>query len=139
MRVLRAMKMDKDGEPEIDRTARTLGVRVGGRRPDVVVAASGFVLPENGGMSVSPPPPGNLPEHRRPQEFGGIGRDPVWELDTDDLPPGLTYRPDPRSPDRHGFVEPTVPMHLDDYEASLRATRGLWQPFRSEKDSFDSL
>ena len=139
MRVLRAMRMDEDGEPEIDRTARTLGVRVGGRRPDVVVAASGLVLPENGGMSVSPPPPENLPEHRRPEEFGGLGRDPVWELDTDHLPPELTYRPDPRSPDRHGFVEPAVPMHLDDYEASLRATRGLWQPFRSEKDSFDTL
>jgi hypothetical protein len=96
MRVLRAMKVGEDGNPELGDTARTLGVRVGGRRRDVVVAASGFVLPENGGMSVSPPPPENLEEHRRPEEYSGIGKDPVWEMNTDDLPYGLVYRADPK-------------------------------------------
>jgi hypothetical protein len=139
MRVLRAMKADEDGKPKIDNTARTLGVRIGGRRPDIVVAASGFVLPETGGMSVSPPPPENLPEHRRPDEYGGIGRDPVWELNIDYLPPELVYRPDPKDPYRHGFVEPAVPMHLDEYEKFLRMTQTLWRPFRPERDAFNNL
>jgi hypothetical protein len=129
MKVLRAMRADEDGKPETGNTARTLGVRTGGRRRDVVVAASGFVLPETGGMSVSPPPPGNLEDHRRPPEYGGIGKDPVWELETDDLPPELIYRPDPKEPYRHGFVEPAVPMPLKDYETFLHATRESWQPF----------
>ena len=131
MRVLRAMRADKDdGKPETGNTARTLGVRTGGRRRDIVVAASGFVLPETGGMSVSPPPPENLPEHRRPEEYGGISKDPVWELDTDDLPPELLYRSAPEDPYRHGFIEPASPMLLEEYEAFLRMTRRLWQPFQ---------
>ena len=130
MRVLRAMKVDEDGKPETGNTARTLGVRTGDRRRNIVVAASGFVLPETGGMSVSPPPPDNLPEHRRPEEYGGTGRDPAWELDTDDLPPELMYRPAPKDPYRHGFIEPAAPMPLGDYETFLRMTRRLWQPFQ---------
>ena len=128
MIVLRAMTAGEDGRPGIvENPARTLGVRVGGRRPDIVVAASGLVLPETGGMSVSPPPPDNLLEHRRPPEYGGIGKDPVWELQTDALPPELTYRPDPSGPDSHGFIEPTWPMPLNDYRNALRLTRGLWR------------
>jgi hypothetical protein len=140
MKVLRAMTAGDDGRPGVwENPARALGVRTRGRRPDIVVAASGFVLPETGGMSVSPPPPENLPEHRRPDEYGGIGKDPVWELDTDYLPPELAYRPDPKDPDRHGFIEPAVPMRLDDYETFLRMTRRLWRPFGSQGESFDNL
>ncbi len=130
MKVLRAMKADEDGKPAIGRTARTLGVRTGGGTQDIAMAASGYVLPETGGVSVSPPPPESLPEHRRPGEYGGIGRDPVWELDTDELPPELAYRPDPGQPYRHGFIEPAAPMPLERYEAHLHATRDLWQLFR---------
>lgn len=130
MRVLRAMKITEDGRPEIGRTARTLGARTGGGTQDIAMAASGYVLPETGGVSVSPPPPENLPEHRRPAEYGGIGRDPVWELDTDNLPPELDYRPDPGLPYRHGFIEPAVPMPLKEYEAQLHATQSIWRLFR---------
>src|SRR5688500_8759537 len=139
MRVLRAMKADEDGKPTIDNTARTLGVRIGGRRPDVVVAASGFVLPETGGLSVSPPPPANLPEHRRPEEYCGVERDPVWEMNIDCLPPMPTYRQDPNTPDRHGFVEPDRPMHMYEYEAFLRPTQTRWRPVRSDRDAFNEL
>lgn len=130
MRILRAMKTGEDGSPEIGDSARTLGVRVGGRRPDVVVAASGFVLPENGGMSVSPPPPENLPEHRRPEKYEGTGNDPVWEIDTDYLSRDLVYRPDPKDPDRHGFIEPAKPMHIENYKALLATSQASWQLFR---------
>lgn len=133
MRVLRAMKADKDGRPEFGRTARTLGVRIGGGTQDIATAASGYVLPETGGVSVSPPPPENLPEHRRPGEYGGAGRDPVWELATDNLPSELAYRADPGQPYRHGFIEPAEPMLLDLYETHLRGTRDLWRPFGSPR------
>jgi hypothetical protein len=33
-------------------------------------------------------------------------RDPVFELDTDELPEELIYRPDPENPEEHGFLEP---------------------------------
>lgn len=130
MRMLRAMKSGEDGKPEIGGTARTLGVRTGGSTRDIVMASSGYVLPETGGVSVSPPPPENLPEHRRPEEHGGIGRDPVWELGTDDLPAELVYRRDPVQPYRHGFIEPAMPMPFEDYENHLRRTRDLWRPFQ---------
>lgn len=130
MIVLRAMTAGDDGRPGfMENPARTLGVRIGGGRPDVVVVASGLVLPETGGMSVSPPPPENLPEHRRPEEYYGTGRDPVWALETDDLPPELVYRPDPKDPERHGFIGPATMMLLDDYKTLLRNTRRLWRPF----------
>lgn len=124
------MKPDEDGRPQVGDTARTLGVRVEGKRPDVVVAASGVVLSERGGMSVSPPPPENLQEHRRPEEYGGIGKDPVWEIETDSLPSGLTYRQDLKDPEIHGFIEPTEPMQLDVYKALLNETKGRWEVFR---------
>lgn len=124
------MKVGADREPQINDTARALGVRVGGERPDVVVAASGVVLSERGGMSASPPPPENLAEHRRPEEYGGFGKDPVWELETDSLPSGLTYRLDPKDPSGHGFIEPSEPMQLDAYKALLSETKSLWEVFK---------
>ena len=33
--------------------------------------------------------PGNLPLHRRDSQFGGTGKDPVWQMHTDQLPDGL--------------------------------------------------
>lgn len=80
-----------------------------------------------GGMSVSPPPPENLPRFRRPPEFRGIGKDPVWRLETDGLPGTLRYRPDPEQPERHGFIEPSRAVDFDEYQAALYGTRDLWR------------
>jgi hypothetical protein len=128
------MTAGDDGSPEVaegkKNPARTLGVRTGGRIRDIDVDRSGTVYPMTGGMSVNPPPPENMAEHRRPPEYGGIGRDPVWVLETEALPPELTYRPDPDEPSgTHGFIEPSASMSLDDYEEALRAPRGMWRPF----------
>ena len=79
------------------------------RPGEIPVGPDGLVHPGTGGMSVSPYDPGNLPEHRRPPEFGGTGRDPVWEHHSDQLGPDLQYRPDPHNPGGHGFVEPSHP------------------------------
>ena len=83
---------EADGLPVTGPTARTLGARPG---VDVPVGPDGMVHPGTGGVSVSPDSPLNLPPHRRPPEFGGTGRDPVWRLDERDLPDGLSYPPAP--------------------------------------------
>jgi hypothetical protein len=85
-----------------------------------------MVHPTTGGMSVSPDSPLNLPPHRRPPEFGGSGRDPVWRLTERDLPDGLGYRPDPANPSGHGFVEPSRSMPLTEYQRLVESTRPTW-------------
>lgn len=55
--------------------------------------------------------------------FGGYGKDPLWELETDEL----RYRPDPKNPTGHGFIEPAEEMPFKDYERAIHATRALWR------------
>jgi hypothetical protein len=127
VRVLRGMKVREDGLPKAGESPRTLGVRP---NIDIPVDEDGYVRPVTGGMSVSPPPPGNLPHYRRPPNFGGTGKDPVWWLDTDQLPEELRYRPDPDNPNGHGFIEPSRRMTFEEYQRAIHRTRrGLWQPF----------
>lgn len=116
--------MAEDGLPAPGATARTLGARPG---IDIVVDKSGMVRPGTGGVSVSPGDPRNLPRHRRPPEFGGLGRDPVWRIRTSDLGPELAYEPDPRNPSGHGFVEPAYDMPYEAFQAALEATRDRWE------------
>jgi len=123
-RLYRSMQNDREGKPRTGQSARRLGARP---RIDIPLEADGKVLPETGGMSVSPGSPRNLPSHRRPPEWGGTGKDPVWEIGSEELPSELTYRADPDDPDRHGFVEPTMRMHFDAYEQSLEGTQILWE------------
>ena len=68
-----------------------------------------------------------LPEHRRPVEFGGFGKDPVWGIEESDLGPDLSYRPDPDR-DGHGFIEPARPMPLKEYQEAIERTLPLWMP-----------
>ena len=102
-----------------------LGVRLFG---DIEVSAVGIVSPGTGGMSVAPDHPKNLPRHRRPPEYGGIGADPVWRMNSADLPQLLRYTQDSADASRHGFVEPTEVMSLDDYQEALAASRTSWIP-----------
>jgi hypothetical protein len=122
------MREAEEGVPETGRPARTLGVRTAVDVP--AVSDSDVVVPGEGGMSVSPDDPMNLPVFRRPPEFQGTGKDPVWVLDSDQLPPELTYRPDPVTPG-HGFIEPASEMTLGEYQKLLEATQSLWQPVES--------
>ena len=119
--LFRSMR-DAGGVPEIGPSARTLVVR----RNEIAVGEDGLVRPLTGGVSVSPGNPTNLPSHRRPPEFGGNGRDPVWCLSSCDLPQGLTYRPDPDNPTGHGFIEPSRPMTLGEFETLLEQTQSAW-------------
>jgi hypothetical protein len=127
--VLRAMKVDEDGFPKPGWSgARTLVARCSIDIP--LGQDDGFVAPRMGGVSVSPPPPENLPPSRLPRDayshLGGKGKDPIWELETDNLPRELTYRPDPDSPDTHGFIEPTWVMSFADYLSAAHDTRSQW-------------
>jgi hypothetical protein len=66
--VLRVMKLGEDELPKAGWSARTLGARC---NIDIPIAEDGCVEPEMGGVSVSPPPPENLPLIRLPRELGG--------------------------------------------------------------------
>jgi hypothetical protein len=71
VRVYRGMKLNEEGLLKTGASARTLGARA---NIDILVDETGSVAPDTGGMSVSPPPLENLPEHRRPPELGGTGK-----------------------------------------------------------------
>jgi hypothetical protein len=118
------MKKAADGLPETGRSARTLGARLD---TDIEIDNAGQVHPDIGGMSVSPDDPEKLPKHRRPLEYGGSGRDPVWVIDSDNLGPRLRYRPDPYDPEGHGFLEPRTEMSFEEYERLLEQTRDRWE------------
>lgn len=72
----------------------------------------------------------NLHPLRLPRELGVLGRDPVFELETDDLPETLAYRPNPADPEGHGFIEPTRRMTFKEYEGARHVTRPLWRRVR---------
>jgi hypothetical protein len=119
----RSMKISANGLPVVGTTARTLGVRA---QIDILVV-SDHVKPNTGGMSVSPPPPYNLPTHRRPAIFGGTGKDPVWEINMMCLSAfQLQYRPDPLQPNKHGFIEPITEMRFEEYQQAIVATLHNW-------------
>ena len=75
-------------------------------------------------MSAAPDDPANLSKNRRPPQVnGGIGKDPVWEIDTNDLGPELQFN---RDKPTHGLIEPANPMTLAEYEQALEAIRAKW-------------
>ena len=113
---------NENGMPKVTPSARGLGARagVGG---DIPVDVHGMVHPETGGISVSPSPQ-DLPGHRRPPEFGGTGKDPVWKMNTDDLGPDLKHVPDKPG---HGTIQPSRSMHVDDYQKALAETQQKWK------------
>lgn len=118
--VYRAMREDPGGGPLTGATARTLGVR---QQADIPVAG-GFVRPNTGGMSVAPDRPENLHPLRRPPQYGGSGKDPVWALDLSDLDGSLQFRQDATT---HGLIEPSAPMSLTEYQQRLADTQTLWK------------
>ena len=121
----RSMGSAEDGFPLTGAIARTLGARPA---IDIVVDSVGMVRPGTGGVSVAPNDIMHLPVFRRPPEFGGTGKDPVWSIRAIDLGPDLRYRPDPDNPAGHGFIEPARRMRFSEYQDALHATSGTWRP-----------
>ena len=125
MNIFRSMIEEMDGMPKLGRSARELGVRTGDKTPHNDVDAVNLgdqVLPMKG-LSVSPDDPMNLEKHRRPASLGGTGKDPVWEIDTDDLGHDLIYLPDSGV---HGYIAPKRLMTLYEYERALESLRDKW-------------
>ena len=113
------MREAPDGLPEVGATARSLGIRPGADCP-----ALGTTGPGDGGMSVAPNDPMHLARIRRPPEFGGTGKDPVWYIEADDLGPGLVVRPDSAA---HALIEPDRPVTDAEFQQLLADTRGRWK------------
>jgi hypothetical protein len=97
------------------------------REIDILLDDDGVVVGGAGGMSVAPDSPMHLPAHRRPPEFGGTGKDPVWELEVAELGSELVYREDPLMPGIHGFIEPARRVPFEGYQDALSRTRGAWR------------
>ena len=107
----------------VEQTARGLGVRAEGPHRDVSPDSTGIIHPRRGGMSVAPDDPLNLELHRRPEEWGGTGNDPVWQIADDVLPDNVVCRRDSRD---HGLLEPPTPVLLDEFREHLAATSADW-------------
>jgi hypothetical protein len=85
-----------------------------------------MVHPGGGGMSVNTSPTG-MPEFRRPPSFGGSAKNvDMYCVQSCDLGPSLTYRPDPSNAG-HGFVEPSRSMTIQAYQEALAGTRPSWE------------
>lgn len=121
--------------PALGESARKLGVRPG---TDITVE-EGKVKPASGkkkeGMSTSPDSPKNLPAHRRPPEWGGTGKDPVWETTDASLTNDkIRWVQDSST---HGTVEPTKEMPYAEYKTALEGTQGSWSKATAPKKSDD--
>ena len=135
----------QDGKPKIGRNARSLGVRPNSedinieQMPRGYLDEQGYLLPESQrqsygdlvavaisndkGMSVSLSTKG-LPAFRKPKEFGGNGKDPLWKIDDSIITGDLEAVQD--SP-THVSIMPRVTMALEKYEVALANTQQYWQ------------
>jgi hypothetical protein len=117
-----------DGLPLVGPTARMLGVRV---PTDIRPNDQGVVFPGTGGMSVTPDLIWKLPAWRRPQSMGGDSTGPedhIYGIEENVLSNvSLDVRPDPKKPDQHGFVEPAMPVPLEQYQQALVCSRPFWR------------
>jgi hypothetical protein len=131
-------------KPKVGRSARLLGVRpgidiellevsqtwldeVGYLRADLEqVVATDIVLlavRNSKGMSTSISIE-TLPPHRKPINFGGTSRDPIWQIDSSYIAGDLEAVRD--SP-THVSIMPRATMLLTKYELALANTQQYWQ------------
>lgn len=135
---------EENGKPKVGRSARLLGVRLGididveeipkdwlddqgYLRPETERQSTGemvtVVLRNTKGMSTSLSIE-SLPAFRRPAIFGGMGRDPLWQIEDSHIRGDLEAIQD--SP-THVSIVPRGTMLLEQYETALTNTRNDWQ------------
>jgi len=135
---------EQNGKPKIGRSARLLGVRPGidvniEQMPVGYLDEQGYLLAESErevrrelvtvairdtkGMSVSLSIEA-LPAFRKPPQFGGTGKDPLWQIDDNDIAGDLQAIQD--SP-THVSILPRVTMSLERYELALASTQNNWE------------
>jgi hypothetical protein len=142
---------EENGKPKVGRSARLLGVRLGidvdvvempkdwlddqgYLRPELERQSTGelvsVVLRNTKGMSTSLSI-GSLPAFRRPAAFGGMGKDPLWQIEDNQINGDLEAVQDSAT---HVSIMPRASMVLERYEAALANTQNDWQ-----KVNYDDL
>lgn len=135
---------EADGKPKVGRSARLLGVRLGididieeiptnwlddhgYLRPEAERKATGEVVivavRSTKGMSTSLSIE-SLPAFRRPAAFGGMGRDPLWQIEDSKIGGDLEAVQDSAT---HVSIMPRVTMLLEKYETALANTQNDWE------------
>jgi hypothetical protein len=135
---------EQNGKPKIGRSARLLGIRPTidinvEQMPIGYLDKQGYLLPESKrenqgelvtvaikddkGMSVSLSIEG-LPSFRKPSEFGGNGKDALWQIDDTKIIGDLQAVQDSST---HVSILPRATMALARYEAALANTQQDWQ------------
>lgn len=135
---------EDNSKPKVGRSARLLGVRPGVdvdvvQMPAGYLNERGYLLPENDrkqqgesvavavrntkGMSVSITIE-SLPAFRRPAQFGGTGKDPLWQIDENRITGDLEAAQDTPT---HVSILPKATMLLEKYEAALANTQNDWK------------
>jgi hypothetical protein len=136
--------MANNGKPKIGRHARCLGIRPNididvERAQKECIDERGYLQPASNhdvnremvevavrntkGMSVSLSIEA-LPDFRKPPAFGGIGRDPLWQIDSDKITGDLEAVRDSTT---HVSIMPKVTMLLAQYEPALASTSDAWE------------
>lgn len=135
---------EENGKPKVGRSARLLGVRLGididvvemskdwlddqgYLRPEAERKATGDVVivavRNTKGMSTSLSIE-SLPAFRRPAAFGGMGRDPLWQIEDSKIGGDLEAVQDSTT---HVSIRPRVTMLLEKYETALANTQNDWK------------
>lgn len=143
MALLYRAMIDDQGKPKIGRSPRMLGVRLGTdidvekmprnwldsegylRSPTERINSGNLVdvaVRNNKGMSSSLSIE-MLPDFRKPPEFGGRGKDPLWQIDNRRILGDLEAVQD--SP-THVSIMPRKTMLLEKYETALANTQTFW-------------
>lgn len=120
-----------DGQPQVERSARGLGVRLTGTVLDLKEDGEGFVDFGSGGLSVAPCSYWKLPAHRRPRPLGrgstGHTTDRIYRLALTRVPNReLAVKADTTNPFRHATIEAAMRMRVDAFDLAVKATRQDW-------------
>jgi hypothetical protein len=135
---------EANGKPKVGRSARLLGVRLGididieeisrdwlddhgYLRPETERKTTGelvvVAIRSTKGMSTSLLIE-SLPAFRRPTAFGGMGRDPLWQIEDSKISGDLEAVQDSAT---HVSIMPRVTMLLEKYETALANTQNDWE------------
>lgn len=135
---------EENGKPKVGRSTRLLGVRLGididvvemskdwlddqgYLRPEAERKATGEVVivavRNTKGMFTSLSIE-SLPAFRRPTAFGGMGRDPLWQIEDSKIGGDLEAVQDSAT---HVSIMPRVTMLLENYETALANTQNDWE------------
>ena len=135
---------EANGKPKVGRSARLLGVRLSvdievEEMPRDWLDAQGYLMPKVDrkstgalvlvairnikGMSTSLSIE-SLPAFRRPTAFGGMGKDPLWQIEDSKIGNDLEAVQDSTT---HVSIMPRGTMLLEKYEAALATTQNDWE------------